>query len=213
MTTIKLDLKNNFTLYHYSSKKLHEVCPPFLIKDKSVKFDKRNTYTISLFPNKIPIEYIQQFRNNGFIRYEEMNDLYLMEISLKDVIKNMKYFRYESKKEPLLEIDKVFDKEKEILLKNSPNITSVEFEFFKENLKTTYYHKFGLIYASNEKDDFTAMLNNANENWLEDIEYNLKYGDKNQYASYIPHFVIETCKCVKTKKQTKIMDNGEIVME
>jgi len=197
----------NDVLYHYSPIKLKEICSP--VKIPNYKGDITNlgleAMRISLLPLPIPIEKMEEMNNQNFIRWANYENLYINEIRLSDLKKVFVAFMYESKKEPILDLDRVFDLEKKQLLTQVPDITSMEFDFFKSLLKTKFYHRHGLIYSSSKWNDLLNMINNSKENWEEDIDYNIKYGDKNQYASFIPHFNIMLSDCVKVSNSYKIV--------
>lgn len=188
----------NLTLYHYSTEDLKELCPPKLRKKSTVIGN--NSCTISVFPLPIPFDYLVKFKENGFIRYQNLDNLKLFKVNTKDLLEALVEFRYESKKEVIECLEKMWDKRKRDLLRTIPNITDTEFKGFELITKAECYHKLGLIYASKKYRDFYKMVIDARKNWIENIEYNLRYGNKNQYASFIPHFNITVCDCIRVEK-------------
>ena len=203
------NIDDDIVLYHYSLVKFDKICPPSRIPGfdgEDISKTGFNKDGISLLPSPMPIEKLKELKDNGFVRYDKYEDLYLYEIRLSDIIEKMLFFKYESKREPAIEIIKKWHSEKNKIMSIGKNITSVEFELAKNALKAKYYHKYGLIYASDIEDDFVKMINNANEEFLEDIDYNIKNGSKRQYASYIPHFNVVVRDCIPISKVSKIIE-------
>ena len=200
----------DISLYHYSKVNLTEICPP--VKIKGYNIDSPNwigimKHTISLFPAPIPVEKLLEMRNRGFKAYQDLENLYMYEIKLTDVLDKLIYFMYESKKEPMFEIIKQWDSEKQKILSQVPDITTIEFDFYKRAFKAAIYHKYNLVYASDISNDFVDMIQNAKSNWLEDIDYNIENGSKERYADFIPHFVVLTTGCIKTHKKYKVLED------
>ena len=195
------------TVYHYSPIKLKELCPPVKIKNfnNPLSGTGLESIRVSVLPSPIPIGKIEEMANNGFKVWEGYENLYLNEIKLSDLKKAFVFFLYESKKEPMADVNRVFLSERNKILNTTPDITDTEFAFFKYSLKTRIYHQHGLIYSSSEWNDFLNMLDNSTENWSEDIDFNIANGNKNQYASYIPHFNITVSDCIKVSKSYKIV--------
>jgi len=197
----------NDTLYHYSPIKLKEICSP--VKIPNYKGDISNlgleALRISLLPLPIPLEKMERMSKNNFTAWKDYKGLYINEIKLKDLEEVFVAFMYESKKEPITDLERVFELEKKQVLTQTPDITHLEFNYFKNYLKAKFYHRHGLIYSSSDWVDFLNMLNNSIENWNEDIDYNIENGSKNQYASYIPHFNILISDCVKVNNSYKIV--------
>jgi len=198
----------NNVLYHYSPIKLKTLCPPVKIKDynkEKIENLGLEAIRVSLLPLPIPLEKMEKMSSEGFIAWKNYNKLYINEISLEDLEKVFVGFMYESKKEPLIDLERVFELEKRQVLNQIPNITYLEFNYFKNYLKAKFYHKHGLIYSSSSWTDFINMINNSKETWEEDIDYNIQHGNKNQYASYIPHFNIIVSDCVNVSNSYKIV--------
>jgi len=200
------NLTDDIILYHYSNKKLKEICPPFKIPNYESVIGRRggeDKCSISIFTSLVTRNAIDKLVANGFKNWVN-NGIYVHEIKLSDIADKLINFKYESVKEPLIEIYDNWVKEKNKLMHSIPDITKTEFSYWRRLFKAKYYHKYGLIYSSGDINDFIKMINDANNRFEDGIEYNIENGNKDQYASYMPHFNLIVSDCVKVSKVYKI---------
>ncbi len=202
VTDLILDNFNgNRYIYHYSERKFDSIKNREMLGlNAPVKTNNPSEYikTASFLLEPIPLDIIKRYKEEGFTAWNS-DSLYEYKI---DILENKKRFDGSIKLTSTPEQLK-YDKQhwEKTFRKNNIDLTRIKndnhyWEINKEiflKIKTKYFEDrtkflnkiYGYLtpssYAVSEK---IKDLREENIKWL---EYNLIHGDKEQYASYIPH--------------------------
>jgi len=205
---------NNVSVYHYAKDGTYENIQSLHIQKRTHdKISGANyRYHVSAFVNRLKEEHVLSMRENGFTVYNEMTRLYEYKLklnSIRDVI-DMKRGGLVISSTPLLYTihETYWKKDYDAFIGKRPNCTHGEFNTWKKRWKERRYRvllMLGLETPLSVDEYLQNEYRKKEKDMTGHVAFNVEFGNKSQYATYIPHVQVFIDNPIEIEKVTRII--------
>jgi hypothetical protein len=201
----------SFNVYRYDIKKFSYIKPLYLLERDKTFFKSTKEFkervkqlrerfgtlytedyirTVFVFPYELTKEHIEKLKANGFNKWNNVIYELIFDVDKRENRDKVKFCYLLSEPNIQKEIDAKWDswkRENQKLWTNEKGIVNPDLFYAAKLLFfNSIYQKYGLRYP----DDLDTVLDFVkSQNYDVDalVDYNIQYGDKNQFATYLPH--------------------------
>ena len=210
----KSDLNNTRSIVYHISNKLYKDIRPLGLQDNydssklvDAPYDKKYINEVSLFLSPITKDNVKDMRDNGFTTWGD-GKLYLYVIDLDKQSKDtVSHVMLTSTPEQTVYDDTNWNK----IMGSRKVINNLSAEEFKIRFTKYTEDRSKALEYSNKEVPLENLYTIDNDIWedLTDmdkwVEYNIKFGSKEQYASYIPHLIVTVTKPLKIESVSRLI--------